>query len=218
MEKNAKSIEEVNTEPTIFGKIINLNKLGSLCLSADKIDKSIQILQKTVDFYEEKLISKEIPNFHFSILYSNLAKAYSVKKEFKIADPLYRKAILNHPLMKILLNNADEIRETYRIDVNKLLEIDSYLDKSQIEKQFFIIYEFFQNNSKFHITENFKANNLNSIASFTDSLVNLAVIFQYHHKETNSAFNMYYLAILIEPDNNVANIDFNNYLREVNIF
>ena len=67
------------------------------------------------------------------------------------------------------------------------------------------------------ILKRFKPNNLNSLSSFTDSLVNLAVIFQYFYKETITSYNMYYLAILLDPDNVVANVDFNNYLRENNL-
>jgi tetratricopeptide (TPR) repeat protein len=213
MEKNL--VEENKKELPTFEKIINLTKLGSVCLAADRIDKAIEILQKTLTFYEEKINAKEIPNFFYSILYSNLAKAYSVKKEFKVAEPLYTKAILNHPIYKILLKNAEEINKSYLIGVDKLLDVDPKLDLSLVEKQFEVVYDFFKNNSVFHFTEKFKPNNLNSISSFTDSLINLAVIFQIQHKETNTAFNMYSLAILIEPNNEVANIDFNNYLREV---
>ena len=202
-------------EISSFEKIINLTKLGSLCLAADRIDKSVEILQKTLTFYEEKINTTEIPNFFYSIVYSNLAKAYSVKKEFGLAEPLYTKAILNHPLYKLLIKSAEEISKIYLIDIEKILEINPKLDLSLVEKQYGLVYDFFKNNSLFHFTEKYKPNNLNSISSFTDSLINLAVIYQIHHKETNTAFNMYCLAILIEPNNEVANIDFNNYLREV---
>lgn len=62
----------------------------------------------------------------------------------------------------------------------------------------------------------YRPNAFNNLSSFCDSLVNLAVIYQIKNSTSNSAFNMYYISVIMEPDSNVANIDYNNFLRESN--
>lgn len=217
--------ENKEEELSPFEKIMNLNKLGALFLSSDKTDKAISILTKTLQFYLEKRNNKEIPNFFFSNLYCNLAKAHSVKKEFKQAEELYKECILNHSLYKTLLREKEYFKEKFLLDLENILEIDKNINLEDILSKYSIIMKHFSTNTNadekedntIEVIKKFKPNNLNSLSSFADSLVNLAVIFQYFYKETNTAFNMYYLAILCEPDNVVANIDFNNFLREVNL-
>jgi tetratricopeptide (TPR) repeat protein len=230
------SPQSTEEECSPFEKIMNLNKLGALFLSADKYDKALSILTKTYEFYITKKESKEIPNFFYSNLYCNLAKAHSCLKNFKEAEKYYIECILNHPLYKILLNEKEFIKNEFLIDVDNLLTISEGIKIDDILNKFDIIMNFFSCNKEIEselenklslssekpnfnqkISKKFKPNNLTSLSSFTDSLVNLAVIFQFYHKETTTAFDMYYLALLLEPDNNVANIDFNNFLREVNL-
>ena len=57
---------------------------------------------------------------------------------------------------------------------------------------------------------------MNSLSSFCDALVNLAVIFQFTNPRCINALNMFFLSIILEPNNSVANIDYNNLLRETN--
>lgn len=227
--ETSSTTDKSSSETSPFEKIINLNKLGSLCLASDKFDKAISILSKTMDFYIEKKEKKEIPNFFYSNLYCNLAKSYSCLKQFDKAEPLYLECINNHPMYKILLKEKEFIQNIFNINVEKLVCIEEgvSLNFEEINKKIEIILNFFDftfndDNSllaefKDKINVKFKPNNLNNLSSFTDSLVNLAVIFQYKNKETITAFNMYYIALLCEPNNNVANIDFNNFLREVNL-
>jgi hypothetical protein len=66
------------------------------------------------------------------------------------------------------------------------------------------------------ILSKYRQNAFNNLSSFCDSLVNLAVIYQFKNSTSISAFNMYYLSVMLEPSNNVANIDYNNFLRESN--
>lgn len=46
--------------------------------------------------------------------------------------------------------------------------------------------------------------------------MNLAVTYQFKNPISISAFNMYFISIILEPDNIVANVDYNNFLRETN--
>jgi len=234
---NSQTTEAEEEECTPFEKIMNLNKLGALFLSSDKYDKALSILSKTYDFYIAKKENKEIPNFFYSNLYCNLAKAHSCLKNFKEAEKYYRDCILNHPLYKILINEKEFMKNEFLFDIENLIVIKQGIDLENIISKFDILMKFFsceyqnhldseiqklsltseKSNFSQKISKKFKPNNLNSISSFTDSLVNLAVIFQYFHKETTTAYDMYCLALLLEPENNVANIDFNNFLREINL-
>ncbi len=213
-----------------FQKVMQMNKLGALFLSNDKYDKAISILSKTLEFYKEKKQSKQIPNFFYNNLYCNLAKSYSCIKQFKPAETLYTENILNHPVYKLLLNNSDFLKEKFLININDILDItNNRTEKAivnhmeEVKKKVDIILNFFSKDSSIRkeftekINSQYKPNNLHTLASFTDSLVNLSVIFQYHTKETINSFDMYYLAVLCENNNEVANIDFNNILREINL-
>ena len=226
------NIEENKLEMELsnFEKIMQLNKLGSLFLAADKFEKALSIFKKTFDFYNDKKSKNEIPNFFYSNLYCNLGKAYSCLKDFKNAEEIYKECILNNTIYKILIREKEFLKENFLIDVDNLLIIENLNPEHRhvIENKFEIMINYFDNNIEslsnnkltlreefnIKILKRFKPNNLNSLSSFTDSLVNLAVIFQYFYKESITSFNMYFLAILLEPDNTVANVDFNNFLRE----
>ena len=66
------------------------------------------------------------------------------------------------------------------------------------------------------ILDNYTNNKLNNKASLSDSLVNLAVIFQIENKDISISLDMYILSILIDENNSVSNVNYNNYLRECN--
>lgn len=66
------------------------------------------------------------------------------------------------------------------------------------------------------ILTKYNENAFNNISSLSDALVNLAVIIQISNPLSQSAINMLIMALLIDPKNSVANINYNNYLRETN--
>lgn len=74
------------------------------------------------------------------------------------------------------------------------------------------MFNLIQNN----ILNKYRPNAFNNLSAFCDSLVNLAVIYQTKNSNSISAHNMYYISVILEPTNNVANIDYNNFLRECN--
>lgn len=211
-----------------FEKIIHLNKLGAIFLSGDKYEKAQSILKKTLDFYLDKREKKQIPNFFYSILYCNLAKVYSCQKDFKSAEPLYLTCIENHPLFKLLLNNNDYLSQQFLLPNIKEIVSSSESLNSMTEKDVIAIYDrmmmFFeskdseiQNEFCQRIFSHFKNNNLNTIASLADSLTNLAVIYQYYKQNSKGPFMMYCIALMIDQNNTVTNVDYNNFLRESNL-
>lgn len=205
-----------------YEKIIQLNKLGGLCLAGGSNDKAISILSKTLTFYEEMLAKKEIPPFFYGNLYCNLAKALSVAKRFDEAEVLYRKVLKSHPLSNIMTKAKELLLQEYYIEIENLLEIRpiNEADLTPIILRHKKMIETFEpKEEKFQLEplKKYKKNNLNSISSYADTLINLAVILQIKYKESVTAFEMYYLAVLCEPENEVGNIDFNNFLRENNL-
>ena len=68
-----------NSNLSLFEKIIQLNKLGSLFLAGGNNSKAISILYKTVELYENSIKNKEIPSFFYGNLYCNLAKESSIR-------------------------------------------------------------------------------------------------------------------------------------------
>ena len=217
--------EEQEPELSKLEKLVQLNKLGGLCLAGGSNVKAIAILQKTMNYYLEMKEKNEIP-FFYGNLYCNLAKAYSVDRKFDEAEKLYIELIENHPFRRLLILFKDSIKEKFLIDVEELLNfnvINSYNveNNEQVYLKHKVLLSYFNINEEkrpvFEAKAKFHKNNLNSLSSFSDSLINLAVILQIKHKESFNAFNMYYFSILIDPDNNVANIDYNNFLRENNL-
>jgi tetratricopeptide (TPR) repeat protein len=211
-------------EMSNFEKILGLNKLGTLFLSADKFDKALVFLSKAFEMYTQKRQSKEIPNFFFPKLYCNLAKAYSCLKKFDEAEKLYIDCIKDHPLNKIILRDRSIFEDNFLINLDFLISLEKIdLNKDLIIKQCNLVLDYFKADSdlyllvKSNVLNKFKPNNLSSISSFTHSIVNLAVIFQHKYRETQTAFNMYLLALIVEPNNDVANINLNNFLREIDL-
>lgn len=216
--------KEEERELSDFEKIMHLNKIGALFLSGDKYDKALSFLKKTLDFYIEKRQKKEIPNFFYSILYCNLAKVYSCLKNFKEAEPLYRECILNHPLYKLLCKHSDMLSEKFHItNIKNLLSDQTVVTEEKIIKKFNVLMDFFTKDSELRkeftakIINDFSNNNLNTIASLSDSLVNLGVILQINSKNLESCLDMLIIALLIDEQNTVANVNYNNFLREVNL-
>lgn len=215
--KNEEDVEE--KEPSAFEKILQLNKLGSLFLAGGSNAKAKTFLSKTITFYEEKIANKEIPNIFYGNLYCNYAKALSVDKEFDQAEILYRKVIDNHPFKRTLDKEKEYILNVFFIDVEDLYSIKEITSEEEIKKRFNKIVSLYlldDNKITFELPKKFFKNTLNSISCLSDALLNLAVIFQIKHKETLTSFNMFCLALMLEPDNSVANIDFNGFLRENN--
>lgn len=217
MEKEEKPLSD-------FEKIMQLNKLGALFLSGDKYEKAQNILKKTLQFYIEKKEKKEIPNFFYSILYCNLAKVYSCQKNFKDAEPLYRECIQNHPLYKLLCKHSEMLSNSFCItNIKNLLSNKDIVTEEKILNKFSSLMKYFDNDSESRkefttkILKEYKSNNLNTISSLSDSLVNLSVILQIDTKDLESSLDMYILALLIDEDNTVANVNYNNFLREVNL-
>lgn len=217
MEKEEKPLSD-------FEKIMQLNKLGALFLSGDKYEKAQNILKKTLEFYIEKKEKKEIPNFFYSILYCNLAKVYSCQKNFKDAEPLYRECIQNHPLYKLLCKYSDLLSEQFCItNIKDLLSNKEIVTEDKIINKFNALMKYFDKDSECRkeftskIIKEYKSNNLNTVSSLSDSLVNLSVILQIETKDLESSLDMYIIALLIDEDNTVANVNYNNFLREVNL-
>lgn len=216
-----------NSEKTLsdFEKIMQLNKLGALFLSGDKYDKALNILSKTLEFYIEKKQNKKIPPFFYSILYCNLAKTYSCLKQFDKASPLYSECILNHPLFKLLLKHNAFLTQTFHLmPLEQLLTCKNSVTEEKVLLKFNALNSYFsitdttiRNEVVKRIHKEFKGNNLNTIASLSDSLVNLAVILQINNKELEASLDMYIISLLLTQDNTVANVNYNNFLREVNM-
>lgn len=205
-----------------YEKIIQLNKLGGLCLAGGSNEKAISILSKTLAFYEDMLQKKEIPPFFYGNLYCNLAKALSVAKRFDEAEVLYRRVLKSHPISNLMIKAKDFLLQEYFIEIDKLLEIRPINESDLtpiIIRHKKMIETFEPKEEKFQLDpiKGYKKNNLNSISSYADTLINLAVVLQIKYKESVTAFEMYYLAVLCEPENEVGNIDYNNFLRENNL-
>ncbi len=222
-EKKEDEKDEGSDQISDIKKIMQLNKIGALFLTADKYDKAEKILKKTLDFYTEKKEKKEIPNFFYSILYCNLAKVYSCQKKFEEAKPLYIEVILNHPLFKLILKNSVLMEKYFSIKNLENLTTDKTLRKEEeILQKAELFLKYFEKDSESRkefeskILDNFTSNKLNNKASLSDSLVNLAVIFQIENKDISVSLDMYILSILIDENNSVSNVNYNNYLRECN--
>ena len=221
-EKNEEK-QETSDQISDIKKIMQLNKVGALLLTGDKYEKAESILKKTVDFYIEKKKKKEIPNFFYSILYCNLAKVYSCQKKFNEAKPLYIEIILNHPLFKLIIKNSDLIEKYFNIkNLENIITDKTLRNEDEIIKKSELFLKYFEKDSESRkefltkILDNYTNNKLNNKASLSDSLVNLAVIFQIENKDISVSFDMYILSILIDEDNSVSNVNYNNYLRECN--
>ena len=226
MESNPENNEEKQETPDQISdikKIMQLNKIGALLLTGDKYEKAESILKKTLDFYIEKKKKKEIPNFFYSILYCNLAKVYSCQKKFNEAKPLYIEIILNHPLFKLIIKNSDLMEKYFNIkNLENILTDKTLRNEDEILKKAELFLKYFEKDSESRkeflskILDNYTNNKLNNRASLSDSLVNLAVIFQIENKDISVSLDMYILSILIDEDNSVSNVNYNNYLRECN--
>ena len=226
MESNSENNEEKQETPDQISdikKIMQLNKIGALLLTGDKYEKAESILKKTLDFYIEKKKKKEIPNFFYSILYCNLAKVYSCQKKFNEAKPLYIEIILNHPLFKLIIKNSDLMEKYFNIkNLENILTDKTLRNEDEILKKAELFLKYFEKDSESRkeflskILDNYTNNKLNNRASLSDSLVNLAVIFQIENKDISVSLDMYILSILIDEDNSVSNVNYNNYLRECN--
>ena len=221
-EKNEEK-QETSDQISDIKKIMQLNKVGALLLTGDKYEKAESILKKTLDFYLEKKNKKEIPNFFYSILYCNLAKVYSCQKKFNEAKPLYIEIILNHPLFKLIIKNSDLIEKYFNIkNLENIITDKTLRNEDEIIKKSELFLKYFEKDSESRkefltkILDNYTNNKLNNKASLSDSLVNLAVIFQIENKDISVSFDMYILSILIDEDNSVSNVNYNNYLRECN--
>ena len=227
MEGNNQNANKGDEERTVsdFEKIMQLNKLGALFLSGDKYEKALNILSKTLEFYVEKKQKKQIPPFFYSILYCNLAKTYSCLKQFDKASPLYSECITNHPLFKLLSKHNSFLTETFHLmPLEHLLTSQSKVTEEKVLLKFNALNEFFNTKNTTvrdevtkRIHKEFKGNNLNTVASLSDSLVNLAVILQINNKELEASLDMYIISLLLTQDNTVANVNYNNFLREVNM-
>ena len=223
MESNPENNEEKQETPDQISdikKIMQLNKIGALLLTGDKYEKAESILKKTLDFYIEKRNKKEIPNFFYSILYCNLAKVYSCQKKFNGAKPLYIEIILNHPLFKLIIKNSDLMEKYFYIrNIENIMTDKTLRNEDEILKKAELFLKYFEKDSESRkeflskILDNYTNNKLNNRASLSDSLVNLAVIFQIENKDISVSLDMYILSILIDENNNV---NYNNYLRECN--
>ena len=62
-EKKEDEKDEGSDQISDIKKIMQLNKIGALFLTADKYDKAEKILKKTLDFYIEKKRKKRNPKF-----------------------------------------------------------------------------------------------------------------------------------------------------------
>ena len=205
--KNLDKNEEKELSAT--EKIIGLSQLGALFLAGNNNIKAKSILEKAINLYENQ---KELTVF-FSSLYCNYAKCLSVDKQFDLAEPIYKRVIDNHPMKSLLIKKTELLKQNYGIDIEDLYSLISYsTDNVQtLFKQVFTIYS-----EDYKPPCNLIKNKFNPLSSFSDSLVNLAVIFQIKYKESLTSLKMFVLAMLVEPSNTVANINFNGFLRENN--
>lgn len=208
--KNNKNNTDDKENITKLEKLIQLNKLGALCLAGNNNSKALTILKKTIDFYEKSIEDKEISNFFYGNLYCNYAKALSVDKNFDESEKYYKKVINNHPVKDTI--NALFLKEEFDIDLSNLYTIEP-IGNNDIE-----VYhkKLIKNLDKDVFTSKFYNNSLNSLNTYSDALVNLAVIFQIKYKESLTSFKMFILSIFTDKNNSVANIDYNSFLRENN--
>lgn len=220
--------EEIST----FDKLLELNKLASLFLSSGNNQKAIIIFEKTYSMYQYLKEKNEFPFFYGNLI-GNLAKAYSCEKQFEKAKELYIKVINEHPYGEILREKEDYLRNEYLIDINCILEIhqlteendDIELKHEKLMRTFKIKEinekevgknEKIETEARFDLKKKYYKNNLNSVSSYVDSLINLSVLNQIICKNSISSYNMYYLSLLCDPHNDVGNINYNNFLRENN--
>ncbi len=171
----------------------------------------------------KKKNKKEIPNFFYSILYCNLVKVYSCQKKFDEAKPLSIKIILNHPLFKLIIKNSDLMEKYFYIrNLENIMTDKTLRNEDEILKKSKLFLKYFEKDSESRkefsskILDNYTNNKWNNKASLSDSLVNLAVIFQIENKDISISLDMYILSILIDENNSVSNVNYNNYLRECN--
>lgn len=216
--KESKSNHEEEEDPlSAVEKIIAFNKLGGIFLAGDDYNKALSIFMKTLKILEDYKEQKKIGEIHYNNLYCNIAKTLSCLKRFEEAGKYYQLVLKHHPLNRILLEHKDLLKEDFLIDFENLLT-DRDLDESVIRQKFDIIVRTYSQGNdrlKFTPADKFIKSPFSSLGAYSDSLVNLAVIMQYTHKRENmTAFDMYYLALLLDPLNRVANIDFNNVLRQ----
>ncbi len=204
--------------------ILALNKLGALCIRADNFEKAEKILTKTLKFYLEKIANQTVPYFFYSILFCNIAKAFSCQKKFKEAKPYYIEIIKRHPLSKILIENQNILEKYFNItDYEHIYENKEKRNEKDILIKFESLMKFFDKNSESKkifeekILSNFKDTKINTKSSLSDCLVNLAVILQIEDPEIKVSLDMYILSIILDINNHVPNVNFNNYLREVNL-
>lgn len=131
-----------------FDKILAYNKLGSLLLSADRFEQSIQIYLKGVELYEKVNENKTLNFLFFGNLYSNLAKAYSCLKQFDTAVIYYRKCIDFHPVYKLVLKEKDLFKQYFDLDVEKdLLNNCEKINDQEIKFKNGILLKFFSDRS-----------------------------------------------------------------------
>ena len=204
--------------------ILALNKLGALCIRADNFEKAEKILTKTLKFYLEKIANQTVPYFFYSILFCNIAKAFSCQKKFKEAKPYYIEIIKRHPLSKILIENQNILEKYFNItDYEHIYENKEKRNEKDILIKFESLMKFFDKNSESKkifeekILSNFKDTKINTKSSLSDCLVNLAVILQIEDPDIKVSLDMYILSIILDINNHVPNVNFNNYLREVNL-
>lgn len=148
-EENQK--EEIKSEKklTDLDKILGYNKLGSLLLSADRFEQSIQIYLKGVELYEKMSENKTVNFLFFANLYGNIAKAYSCLKQFEIAEKYYRKCIDSHPVYKLILKEKELYSKYFKIDVEKdLLFNFTKMTNEEIKSKNEILLKYFSDRSK----------------------------------------------------------------------
>lgn len=208
--KNKDIIENESENISKIEKLTQLNKLGALCLAGNNNVKAISILKKTIEFYEKSISEGEISKFFYGNLYCNYAKALSVDKNFTQSEKYYIKVIDNHPVKDTL--NISFLKEEFEIDIFDLYTITDITSDDIIKYH----RKLMDNLEKEIFTSKFYNNSLNSVSTYSDALVNLAVIFQIKHKETLTSLKMFILSILTDKNNSVANIDYNSFLRENN--
>ncbi len=140
--KNEKKLSDLD-------KIKAYNKLGSLLLSADRFEQSIEIYLKGVELYEKFSENRHISFLFFGNLYSNLAKAYSCLKQFDTAVVYYRKCIDFHPVYKLLLKENELFKQFFELDIeNNLLDKFEKINDNDIKLKNKLLLKFFSDRSK----------------------------------------------------------------------
>jgi len=146
--ENSNNINNSDKKLSDFDKLLGYNKLGSLLLSADRYEHSIQIFSKGIDLYEK--INKNLSsNFmFFANLYCNIAKSYSCLKQFDKADPYYRKCINFHPIYNIINKEKELFKKNFNLDIEKdfLENYDKITDEDMKTKNV-ILLKFFNDRS-----------------------------------------------------------------------